>query len=169
MQAKHLLRGLPISDKQFQQWKHTGLQKHVLLAVTYTVKYHLCAQSMLGKNTFPESLFLPWKMILVRSRGAITVLATAPANAPHRSESRAVHLGLRSCLDTQTRWHITSHDFTHVTAIESDPAIRTETFKDRGSHKRLTSRQGNKTSVTCLSADLSHPKKCFSEKTKTNP
>lgn len=51
---------------------------------------------------------MPWKMIFVRSRGAMTVLATAPAKAPHSRDSRAVEMGLKSCLDTTTRYcHVT--------------------------------------------------------------
>lgn len=65
---------------------------------------YFCLQSLyLGRIIFWCGVPLPWKMILVRSRGAMTVLATAPAKAPHSRESRAVNLGLKSCLDKQTR------------------------------------------------------------------
>lgn len=61
-------------------------------------------------------------MILVRSRGAMTVLATAPAKAPHSRDSSALDLGLKSCLDTKTRlisarlWMLS-----HVIVTNGDP------------------------------------------------
>lgn len=56
----------------------------------------------------------------------MTVLATAPAKAPHSRDSSALDLGLKSCLDTKTRlMAAVLLMLSHVILTNSDPGDNT--------------------------------------------
>lgn len=59
------------------------------------------------KQTNKKNPSLPWKMILVLSNGATTVLATAPAKAPEKSELRTEGVCFRPCTEKEEE-HLTS-------------------------------------------------------------